>query len=360
MKKRIGIVTGGGDCPGLNAVIRGVVKVGIGKYGWEMVGILDGFEGLLENRTIPLNSQAIRGLLTQGGTILGTTNRCDPFDCPVILPDGRVERRNYSQKAVQNFQRLALTGLVATGGDGTLAIAHKLHELGIPVVGIPKTIDNDLDATEMTFGFMTAVETVTDAIDKLHSTAESHHRVMILEVMGRDAGWIALYAGMAGGADIILIPEIPFKLDKILEKIRTRQEAGSNFSIIVIAEGAKLGEEKTFIDRDTMTGLPRLGGVGDKLASAIRKRIDLEVRTTVLGHIQRGGGPIAFDRILATRLAVEAAELVAQDKWDMMVAYKNGDIVAVPILEAIGQRKMVKPDGQIIAHARALGIAFGD
>ena len=360
MIKRIGILTGGGDCPGLNAVIRGLVKVGIGKYGWEMVGILDGFEGLLENRTIPLPLSAIKGILPRGGTLLGTTNRCDPFEVPVALPDGRVERRNYSANAILNFQRLALDGLVATGGDGTLAIAHRLFGLGIPVVGIPKTIDNDLDATEITFGFMTAVETVTEAVDKLHTTAESHHRVMIVEVMGRDAGWIALYAGLAGGADVILIPEIAFHLQRVLDKIRAREEAGSNFSIIVIAEGTCLGEERTYVDRDTLTGVQRLGGVGEKLADAIRSKVDLEVRTTVLGHVQRGGGPIAFDRILATRMAVEAAELIAAGKWDRMVAYRNGDIVSVPILEAIGRRKVVDPNSQIIVQARALGVEFGD
>jgi len=360
MINRIGILTGGGDCPGLNAVIRGLVKVGIGKYGWEMVGILDGFEGLMENRTIPLTLETIKGILPRGGTLLGTTNRCDPFEVPVALPDGRVERRDDSADAVGNFRRLGLDGLVATGGDGTLAIAHRLFGLGVPVVGIPKTIDNDLDATEITFGFMTAVETVTEAVDKLHTTAESHHRVMIVEVMGRDAGWIALYAGIAGGADVILIPEIPFHLDQVLRKIRAREEAGSKFSIVVIAEGTVLGEAKTYVDRDALTGIQRLGGVGEKLACVIRDRVDLEVRTTVLGHVQRGGGPIAFDRILATRMAAETAELIVGGQWDRMVAYRNGDIVSVPILEAIGRRKVVDPGSQIIAHARALGVSFGE
>ncbi len=361
MKKRIGILTGGGDCPGLNAVIRGFHKTSLLNYGWEVIGILDGFEGLIYNRTIPLTREKVKGILTRGGTILGTTNRSNPFQCPVLLPSGKVEIRDYSEKCVQNFQNLALDGIVVVGGDGTLGIAHKLYEKGISFVGVPKTIDNDLDATDFTFGFMTAVDTVTDCIDKLHSTAESHQRVMIVEVMGRDAGWIALYAGIAGGADVILIPEIPFELEKILRKIKERQESGSNFSIICIAEGSAFkGEEKTYLFRDTMTGTKRLGGISDRLATLLRQNTDLEVRSTVLGHIQRGGSPNAFDRVLATRFAVKAAELVKEEKWDHMVALKGDKIISIPIMEAIGKQKMVSPKLQIIQQARMLGISFGD
>jgi len=361
MKKRIGILTGGGDCPGLNAVIRGFCKAGVLNYNFEMVGILDGFDGLVQNRTMPLTKDKIKGILTRGGTILGTTNRSNPFEFPVILPNGKIEIRDYSEKCVQNFQILGLDGLVVVGGDGTLSIAHKLYEKGIPFVGVPKTIDNDLDATEFTFGFMTAVDTVTECIDKLHSTAESHQRIMIVEVMGRDAGWIALYAGIAGGADVILIPEIPFDLDKILKKIKERQESGSNFSIICIAEGAAMkGGEKTYLFRDTLTGTKRLGGIADRLAMMLRQNTDLEVRSTVLGHIQRGGTPNAFDRVLATRFAVKAAELVDEEKWDHMVALKGDKIVAIPIMEAIGKQKMVQPKSQLVQQARLLGISFGD
>lgn len=361
MKKRIGILTGGGDCPGLNAVIRGFCKTGISNFNFEMIGILDGFEGLIQNKTTPLTKDKIKGILTRGGTILGTTNRSNPFECPVQLPNGKVEMRDYSEKCVQNFNNLGLDGLLVTGGDGTMTIAHKLYEKGIPFVGVPKTIDNDLDATDYTFGFMTAVDTVTDCIDKLHSTAESHQRIMIVEVMGRDAGWIALYAGIAGGADVILIPEIPFELDKVLDKIKKRQESGSNFSIICIAEGATFkGGEKTYLFRDTLTGVKRLGGIADRLALMLRQNTDLEVRSTVLGHIQRGGTPNAFDRILATRFAVKAAELVEEGKWDCMVALKGDKIVSIPVLNAIDKQKFVSPKSQLVHQARLLDISFGD
>ncbi len=361
MKKRIGILTGGGDCPGLNAVIRGFCKTGVSNFNFEMIGILDGFDGLVQNKTMPLTKDKIKGILTRGGTILGTTNISNPFEFPILLPNGKVEIRDYSEKCVQNFQMLGLEGLVVIGGDGTLSIAHKLYEKGIPFVGVPKTIDNDLDSTDFTFGFMTAVDTVTECIDKLHSTAESHQRIMIVEVMGRDAGWIALYAGIAGGADVILIPEIPFELEKILKKIKERQESGSNFSIICIAEGAAFkGGEKTYLFRDTLTGTKRLGGIADRLAMMLRQNTDLEVRSTILGHIQRGGTPNAFDRVLATRFAVKAAELVEEEKWDHMVALKGDKIIAIPIMEAIGKQKMVQPKSQIVNQARLLGISFGD
>lgn len=361
MKKRIGILTGGGDCPGLNAVIRGFYKAATINYGWEIVGILDGFDGLIHNKTIPLNKEKVKGILTRGGTILGTTNRSNPFEFPVLLPNGKIEIRDYSERCVQNFNNLGLDGLLVTGGDGTMKIAHKLFEKGIPFVGVPKTIDNDLDATDFTFGFMTAVDTVTDCIDKLHSTAESHQRIMIVEVMGRDAGWIALYAGIAGGADVILIPEIPFELEKILKKIKERQEAGSNFSIICIAEGATFkGGEKTYLYRDTLTGVKRLGGIADKLATLLRQNTELEVRSTVLGHIQRGGTPNAFDRVLATRFAVKAAELIDEEKWDHMVALKGDKIISIPVSEAIDRQKFVNPKSQIVQQARLLGISFGD
>lgn len=351
----MGILTGGGDCPGLNAVVRGVVKTALLDYGWEMVGILDGFEGLVHNRTIPLNHFKVKGILPRGGTILGTTNRGNPFAFPVVLPDGTQEKRDYASFVIQNIQRLELDGLFVVGGDGTLKIAHRFAEMGVKVIGIPKTIDNDIAATDYTFGFMTAVGIATEAIDRLHTTAESHHRVMLLEVMGRDCGWIALYSGLAGGADVILIPEIPYNLACVMKKIRRRQEAGSPFSIIVVAEGAyPKGGEKIYAEPG------RLGGISVHLAEQIRKSCDLETRTTILGHLQRGGSPHAFDRLLATRFAVTAVHCAAKGQWDHMVSLKSGKIVPVPLAEAIAHLKRVDPQGQMVKTALSLGISLGD
>jgi 6-phosphofructokinase 1 len=351
--KRIGILTGGGDCPGLNAVIRAAVRTLIRDYDLQVVGIQLGFEGLLTNAIIPLTLESIRGILPKGGTLLRTTNRGNPFEYPV--PGGECEDR--SEEVVRNIRELGIDGLIAIGGDGTLKIAQRLYELGIPMVAVPKTIDNDLAATDYTFGFQTAVAIATDAVDRLHSTAESHDRVMILEVMGRNAGWIALYSGLAGGADIILLPEIEYRPEEIVKTIRDRQQEGSKFDIIVVAEGAKRqGGEEAYVDKATR----RLGGIAYQVAADIQQHIDLEIRVTVLGHVQRGGSPIAFDRILASRFGKAAADLVATGKFGQMVAVRGEEIVSVAIQDAVSRPKYVDPDGQVVKAAQSLGISFGD
>ena len=352
-KKRLGILTGGGDCPGLNAVIRAAVRTAIRDYDYKVLGIQLGFEGLLTGSTIHLTSESIRGILPKGGTLLRTTNRGNPFEYPT--EDGRREDR--SAEVVSAVERFGLDGIIAIGGDGTLRIAQRLCELGIPMVAVPKTIDNDLAATDFTFGFMTAVAVATDAVDRLHSTAESHDRVMILEVMGRNAGWIALYSGIAGGADIILVPEIAYRPEHIVRTIRDRQIEGAKFDIVVVAEGAKReGGEETYVDKATR----RLGGVAYQVAEQIAEQIDLEIRVTVLGHIQRGGSPIAFDRILASRFGKTAADLAGRGEFGRMVALRGEEIVSVPIRDAISNPKLVDPNGQMVATARSLGISFGD
>ena len=351
--KRVGILTGGGDCPGLNAVIRAAVRTLIRDYDLEVVGIQLGFEGLLTSSIVPLTLETIRGILPKGGTLLRTTNRGNPFEYP--MPGGGTEDR--SDAVVQNIHELGIDGIIAIGGDGTLKIAQRLCDKGIPMVAVPKTIDNDLAATDYTFGFHTAVSVATDAVDRLHTTAESHDRVMILEVMGRNAGWIALYSGIAGGADIILIPEIPYRPEDIARVILERQAEGSKFDIIVVAEGAKRqGGEEAYLDKATR----RLGGIAYQVAADIQQQIDLEIRVTVLGHIQRGGSPIAFDRILASRFGKAAADLVAQGKYGHMVASRAEEIVSVPIRDAVSRPKYVDPDGQMVSTARSLGISFGD
>jgi 6-phosphofructokinase 1 len=351
--KRIGILTGGGDCPGLNAVIRAAVRTLVRDHGMEVAGIQLGFEGLLKKAIVPLTLESVRGVLPKGGTLLRTTNRGNPFEMPG--PDGTTVDR--SQECVENIHELGIDGIIAIGGDGTLRIAQRLCDLGIPMVAVPKTIDNDLAATDYTFGFHTAVAVATDAVDRLHTTAESHDRVMILEVMGRNAGWIALHSGMAGGADIILIPEIPYRPEAIVEMIRERQGEGARFDIIVVAEGAKrMGGEEAYLDKAAR----RLGGIAYQVASDIQQQIDLEIRVTVLGHVQRGGSPIAFDRILASRFGKHAADLVAQEKFGRMVAVRSDSIVDVNISDAVSRPKYVDPAGQMVSAARSLGISFGD
>lgn len=355
-KKRIGLLTGGGDCPGLNAVIRAAVRTLLRDYDAEVIGIQFGFEGLLSNATIPLTLDSIRGILPKGGTLLRTTNRGNPFEYPVI--DHGLQRcEDRSQIVLRNIEALGIDGIIAIGGDGTLKIAQRLFEMGVPIVAVPKTIDNDLAATDYTFGFMTAVAVATDAVDRLHTTAESHDRVMILEVMGRHAGWIALYSGLAGGADIILIPEIPYQPDQIVRSIVERQREGSKFDIVVVAEGAKReGGEERWLDRRAK----RLGGIAYQVADDISREISLEIRVTVLGHIQRGGSPLAFDRILATRFGKAAADLIACGDIGKMVSLREDDIVSVPIREAVSNPKYVDPGGQLVATARSVGISFGD
>ncbi|HEX8255703.1 MAG TPA: ATP-dependent 6-phosphofructokinase [Thermoanaerobaculia bacterium] len=351
--KRIGILTGGGDCPGLNAVIRAAVRTLVRDYGLEAVGIQLGFEGLLTKSIVPLTLETIRGILPKGGTLLRTTNRGNPFEYPV--PGGGTEDR--SAQVIENIRELGIDGIIAIGGDGTLKIAQRLYEAGVPMVAVPKTIDNDLAATDFTFGFHTAVAIATDAVDRLHTTAESHDRVMILEVMGRNAGWIALYSGMAGGADIILVPEIEYRPEEIVRTIRSRQAEGSKFDIIVVAEGAKRqGGEEAYLDKNAR----RLGGIAYQVAADIQQHIDLEIRVTVLGHVQRGGSPIAFDRILASRFGKAAADLAAQQKFGEMVAIRAEQIVSVPIADAVSRSKNVDPQGQLVQAALSLGISFGD
>ncbi len=354
-KKRIGILTGGGDCPGLNAVIRAAVRTLV-TDDTDVVGIQFGFEGLITKNTLPLTLESIRGILPKGGTLLRTTNRGNPFEYSVIR-DGQVAHIDRSLEVVENVQELGIDGVIAIGGDGTLRIAQRLCDMGIPMVAVPKTIDNDLAATDYTFGFMTAVATATDAVDRLHTTAESHDRVMILEVMGRNAGWIALHSGLAGGADIILIPEIPYSAKEVVKCIRERAHGGSKFDIIVVAEGAKrVGGEETYVDKDSR----RLGGIAYQVAADIASMIELEIRVTVLGHIQRGGSPIAYDRILATQFGSAAAELVVNKEFGKMVALRGEEIVPVWIKDAISNPKYVDPEGRLVRTARNVGVSFGD
>ncbi len=361
MSRKIGILTGGGDCPGLNAVIRGVVKSAILRHGWQVLGIHDGFDGLLSpERCTPLTLESVRGILPRGGTILGTTNRGNPFAYP-IEQHGTIVQTDISDQVIANTRTLGLDALIAVGGEGSLKIALQLAEKGLPVVGVPKTIDNDLEETDVTFGYNTALETATDALDKLHTTAESHHRVMILEVMGRYAGWIALESGIAGGADVILIPEIPFDLAKVCTAIQERKQRGGNFSIIVAAEGAfPVGGDRVVAEGPSSRyTIERLGGIGQFVAKQIEQCLDMDVRVTVLGHLQRGGSPTTFDRALGSRFGVRAVELVAEGRFGQMVALQGRKIVAVPISEATRELKQVDPDGEIVREAESLGIMLG-
>jgi ATP-dependent phosphofructokinase / diphosphate-dependent phosphofructokinase len=353
----IGIANGGGDCPGLNAVIRGAVRAAILGHGWRVIGINDGFDGLIwPERTMPLTVESIAGILPRGGTILGTTNRGNPFHYMVDGGGEKVEH-DYSLRCCENARKLGLDAVIAIGGDGTLTIARDLCRLGIPIVGVPKTIDNDLSATEVTFGFDTALHVATDAIDRLHTTAESHGRVMVIEVMGRDAGWIALHSGLAGGADVILLPEIPFTIETVCEKLRERAATGKKFSLVVVAEGVKLPQPE-FVEKRFPP--PRAGQVGIMIGDAIHALLKQDVRVTVLGHIQRGGSPSPFDRILATRFGVEAVELVARGEFGRMVCLRAGEIESVTLDEAVGEVRLVDPKGSMVRTARAVGITFGD
>lgn len=359
MLKRIGVLTGGGDCPGLNAVIRAVTKTAI-NAGVEVTGIKDGFGGLIRKQLRSLDLTAVSGILPKGGTILGTTNRDNPFKYPVLV-NGEKKYLDMSQTILDNLESAAIDALVVIGGDGSLSIARELHERGLKVVGVPKTIDNDLSATDITFGFDTALHTATEALDKLHTTAESHHRVMILEVMGRYAGWIALESGVAGGADVILIPEIEFQIDSVVKKIEERCQQGKKFSIIVVAEGAKLGDKLVVQKVIEDSGDPiRLGGIGQRLAAELEQRISLETRVTVLGHLQRGGSPTPFDRILGTRYGAAAVKALLDGENGVMVALHTPDIVTVPLAEATGVLKRVDPAHDLVRAARAIGISFGD
>ncbi len=357
--RRIAITTGGGDAPGLNAVIRSVV-LAADQRGWEVYGILDSYDGLFrEGGVIRLDREAVRGITHQGGTILGTTNRGNPLQYPVPAGDGTVRYEDRSQAVLDALEERGIDALVAVGGDGSLEIAHGLAQKGLKVVGVPKTIDNDLEATQLTFGFLTAVETATDAIDKLHSTAESHERVMVVELMGRNAGWIALFAGLAGTADVILIPEIPYDMAKVCAKVQARYDSGRNFAIVVVAEGAfPIGGQPIF--KTAGSGEKRLGGLAHQVAEEIAERTGRETRDLVLGHLQRGGGPIAYDRLLALRFGTAAVKLMAEGHFGCMVALDPPEVRAVPLGEAVAKTKLVPLDGDIIQTARAMGVCLGD
>ncbi len=355
---KIGVLTGGGDAPGLNAVIRAVVKAAC-NANIEVIGLEDSFDGLLDpSRTRPLTPADVTGILRLGGTILGTTNRGNPFEYPVDTPEGKVD---YSDRVVENFQKMGLDALVAIGGDGTLAIAHQFFLKGIPLVGVPKTIDNDIVGTTTCFGFDTAVSFAADAIDRLHSTAEAHKRVMVVEVMGRYAGWIALHAGVAGGADVILMPELPYKIEQVAEHVRQREKLGAKFSIVVVAEGAKpVGGSATVMEAARAGHVERLGGVGAHVAAALEDMTGKESRYVVLGHLQRGGAPTAFDRVLATRLGGKAVELLRRGVFGKMVANHPPDMVPVPLADVVGRTRTVPLDYDLLTTARAIGISFGE
>ncbi len=361
MAKRVGILTGGGDCPGLNAVIRGVVKGATGRHNWEVIGIQDGFEGLYHpDKCLSLNADSVRGILPRGGTILGTSNRGNPF-APADDAIGGTASVDRSDLVIENIKKLGLDALIVVGGEGSLKIALELIKKGIPIVGIPKTIDNDLQETDVTFGYNTALETATDALDKLHSTAESHHRVMVLEVMGRYAGWIALESGIAGGADVILIPEIPYVPERICQAIDHRREQGRRFSIIVAAEGAfpEAGNRMVKQGPDTIHQVERLGGIGDFVARQVSSCLDMESRVTVLGHLQRGGSPTTFDRCLGSRFGIKALELIERGNFGQMVCLQGRNIAAASIENAVKSLKLVNPAGDMVNCAEELGIMLG-
>jgi len=359
--KRIGLMTGGGDCPGLNAVIRAVVKTAIRKYNYGVIGFRDGYRGLVKNDYIKMTEWNVSGILDRGGTILGSSNRDNPFKF-LINHDGRVEERDMSGRVIENISIHDIDAMIFIGGDGTLTSARDFYNMGVRAVAVPKTIDNDLSYTEQTFGFATAVDTATEAIDKLHSTAESHHRVMILEVMGRNAGWIALHAGLAGGADVILLPEIPYRIESIVQSIRDRKDMGKNFSIVVVAEGAKPIDGDVVVSKivENSPDPIRLGGIGIKVGADIESLTGIETRVTVLGHLQRGGRSNAADRVLSTRYGVAAVDLVHNECFGQMVCLKGSEISSVPIADAVGTIKTVDPDGELVRAAKSIGLTFGD
>ncbi len=353
MYKKIGVLTGGGDAPGLNAVIRAAVRTAIGEFDMRCIGIEDSFEGILgELQLRKLTTKTVSGILPRGGTILGTRNKgsfCKMVDGKIVIPEMPID------EALANLKKNKIEALVVIGGEGTLAIAEQFHRRGFPVVGVPKTIDNDLSATELTFGFRTAIDIATEALDRLHTTAASHDRVMVLEVMGRNSGWIALEAGLAGSADVILIPEIPFSFDSIVKKVYEREKNGSLFTNIVVAEGAmEVGKKEIYLDEDEL----RLGGAGENVRKQIEIMTGKETRCVVLGHLQRGGSPNAFDRMLGTNFGACAVRALANGEKGKMVALKSGRVVNVPLVDAISNVKFVRTEGQLVRTARDIGISF--
>jgi ATP-dependent phosphofructokinase / diphosphate-dependent phosphofructokinase len=356
-KKRIGILTGGGDCPGLNAAIRAVAKTAMLNYDMEVAGINDGYQGLIENRYSMLSYRDVSGVLTHGGTFLGASNKANPFRYP--SPAGKY--RDVSDIVMDNAASMKLDSLICIGGDGTLSIAYKLYKKGLKLVGIPKTIDNDLNATDATIGFDSAVITATEAIDKLHTTAQSHHRVMVIEVMGRYAGWLALCSGVAGGGDIIIIPEMPYNINKVCKVVLERHKLGKKFSIVVVSEGARPKGGMMVVKKivKDSTDPVRLGGIGNKIANDIESITGLDTRVTVLGHLQRGGVPSPFDRILATRLGVLGCDLAANGEFGKMAALRGRNVVPVSLKDAVKHIRLVSPKDPMIKTAIAVGTSFG-
>ena len=360
MTRRIGILSAGGDCPGINAVIRAATRTAM-RHGVEMYGFLGGYGGIVEPNYRILDQSAISGLLHRGGTILGSNNRYNPMSYPVVK-DGKTVYKDCTQRSIQNVKDLGVEGIIAIGGDGTLAISREMIKHGLKVVAVPKTIDNDLHDTDQTFGFDTAVATATEALDRLHTTAESHHRVMVLELMGRYAGWIALVSGIAGGADVILIPEIPWNIEAVSRKILERKENGKPFSIVVVAEGTPAPDGSQVVRQrvEDSHEKVRLGGIGQVVGDLIERHTGVETRVTVLGHIQRGGSPTPFDRVLATRLGVEAAQAAIEGDWNVLVRLRGIEVSRIPLDQATPGAKRVPPDGELVRTARAIGICLGD
>jgi 6-phosphofructokinase 1 len=358
--KRVGVLTGGGDCPGLNAVISAIVKTAERDYNWEVIGFLDGYEGLIENRYMSLGLKDVSGIMALGGTILGSSNRANPFRFPV-LQDEEYVYLDRSSQAVRNFEALGLEVLVAIGGDGTMAASAGMIEKGLPVIGVPKTIDNDLWGTDVTFGFDSALAVATEAIDRIHTTAQSHHRIMLVEVMGRYAGWVALGSGLAGGGDIILIPEIPYDIEAVCDRIKERNSRGKRFSIVVVGEGARAIGGKMVVGR-TVASSPdpiRLGGVSHRLAAQLEGLLNIECRVTILGHLVRGGSPTAFDRVLATRFGVEAMHRAVEGRSGEMVVLRGTEVKDVPIAEVAGKIRKVTADHPWVRTAASIGISLG-
>lgn len=360
--RKIALLTGGGDCPGLNAVIRAVTRTAILKYGYEVVGYKFGYKGLYNNEIIPLTLEKVSGILHRGGTILYSSNKDNLFDY-LVEEDGKLVKKDVSDVAIENLKKEGIDVLIVIGGDGTLTSARDFARKGVNIIGVPKTIDNDLAATEYTFGFNSALDVATEALDRLHTTAESHHRIMILEVMGRNAGWIALESGIAGSADVILIPEIPYDINKVVEKIKSREKTGKLFTNVVVAEGAK-AKGGSVVIRQIVKDSPdpiRLGGIANKLAYELEGLIkDHEIRSTILGHTQRGGNTSTFDRILSTRFGVAAVELINEGKFGNMVCLQGNAMAYENLENVIGKEKNVDVNGELVRVARSIGISFGD
>lgn len=365
MKKKALVLTGGGDCPGLNAVIRGIVKRASQENDWEIIGSMEAYNGVIKkpyNIKI-LDKETVAGIHFRGGTIIKTTNKGGPFAWPTENSDGTWTEKDVSDELINNLKELGVEAVISIGGDGSQKIAYELYKKGLNVIGVPKTIDNDLSATDYTFGFQSAVEVATDAIDKLVTTAESHNRVFILELMGRDAGWITLSAAIAGGAEMCLIPEIPYNVEKVLEKVNSRFVNGQGFAIIVVAEGAKNinGEVISSEVKEIGYHHKKLGGIGDLLKDELKEAgFTGDIRTMTLGHLQRGGTPTAFDRILATEYGVKAFEMVLKKEYGNMVAIRHQKLISVPLIEAISKYKLVELDSDLIKTARGVGISLGD